>query len=824
MPNSATPSCVVVVPVYRQGLTADEETSLRHLDAYLPAAEKVLVQPAGLGVKRVGYRVEEFPAEYFRGVAGYCRLCQSRAFYERFAAFDYLLIHQTDALLLSGDLAPFLASGWDYIGAPFVIPDAAGNPAYGGVGNGGLSLRRVPAFLRLLEKTGDVPNAQYPADYLEDCWFAQHAPDLDPAFRFADFATALAFSWELFPRGLEQLSGGRLPFGAHAWGRYDRAFWRPYLIPPGGRPAVRTGPSTPPAPLPGSRFAADLASFRASVTDSRIKWPARPVYRKPDPPWITLVAPGAYLAVPPPPPPPPPPPRQPAPLELTQFLIFEVPGECNLGEKHPWCPHAHPARFANSTGRRPLTDDQIAAMARAAYTDLGFRGLVGWHYYNEPLLAWDRLKPLMARIRSETPAARFVLWTNGQALPADRAELAAFDTVNITQYPPVADTGPISRAVRILHLRPVTPDARLNPVKRDSPATCRRMFVELIIDHYGEVHICCQDWRRECAVGNVHDTPLAEIVARWNAIRATMTGPAMLPASPAVCRTCTMRCPRVPAQVPEIAQAAEAWLAGRPLPPAPPPAARIAPAQAVAAPGRSVNRAQAGMPAPAPLGPAPYLTVGAYRMPAHRVADFCRWNDAVFRAAGVRVVLVVEADYPGLPEYVMQLRFTAPLPVYSPARVRNAGISVCLACGGDPVITADVDIEIPAPALAAMLAVRPGQCSMPMYRMAASFEARHTHFVPAPYATGAVSMRAADWRRPLHYDERCEGYGVEDGLFVQDLKLAGVQIVDRDQPVYHVAHAPGTCQVEFRGRADHWNRASGFNPENFRANERFKRY
>ena len=796
MPEVKKP-VIVVVPVYRHALTLDEETSLRHLDHYLPDVPKVLIMPAGLKYRRPGYSVQEFPPAYFTDTRAYCRLCQSRAFYDRFDAFEWMLIYQCDALLLSGDIDRFLALPVDYIGAPLLIPDLIGGPRYGGVGNGGFCLRRISAFQRVLAITGDIPNVKYPADLLEDCWFSQHVPDIDPTFRFADFQTALAFSWELFPRGLAQIANGVLPLGVHAWAKYDRAFWAPYLLGPDGKERPRQKPE----PLvPDSPAAQDLATLRMTITDTRIVWGGQPHYQKPDPQWIMLTDPAGYLHISAP---------EPAAMHLTQFLIFEICEACNLGAVHTWCPNRSPDRFANSTGRRPLSDDQIAALAHEAYTQHGFTGQVGWHYYNEPLLALPRLKALMARIKAETPAARFVLWSNGTKVPKDAAELGQFEIANFTNYDNT-DHSRVAAHVQHLHIREPQPDQRLNPPSSDSKAPCMRMFVELVFDYYGEVHICCQDWRGAVKIGNAHDDALPAILKRWNAVRATMIGKEMLATAPLTCRQCSLRCLKIPAMVPEIAERA-----------------RIARAY-IRVPREkggtaAVNPMQASMPAPAPLGKAAYLMAVAYRIPAKNVRSFFQWNDARFRAAELRVVLVVEDDYKGLPEYVMQLKFTRPMPVYAAAWTRNAGVAVCLACGGDPILTADIDIEIPAAALIAMLNVGENECAVPCYRMAEKWETRHTVFIPAPYATGAVSMRAANWRR-LHYDERCVGYGVEDGIFQQDVRLAGLKVIARDQPVYHNAHDQGTCQAEFHGRTDQWHRDDGFCPENFHENERFKRY
>ena len=49
-------------------------------------------------------------------------------------------------------------------------------------------------------------------------------------FSIAPFETALKFSFEVAPRQCFEMNNQSLPFGCHAWARYDRSFWEPYLI------------------------------------------------------------------------------------------------------------------------------------------------------------------------------------------------------------------------------------------------------------------------------------------------------------------------------------------------------------------------------------------------------------------------------------------------------------------------------------------------------------------------------------------------------------------------------------------------------------------
>jgi hypothetical protein len=54
-------------------------------------------------------------------------------------------------------------------------------------------------------------------------------------------AEDMRFPFEAEPRRCFERIGGRMPFGAHRWGRFDRAFYEPWLVQsgPGSEVPVR---------------------------------------------------------------------------------------------------------------------------------------------------------------------------------------------------------------------------------------------------------------------------------------------------------------------------------------------------------------------------------------------------------------------------------------------------------------------------------------------------------------------------------------------------------------------------------------------------------
>jgi hypothetical protein len=64
----------------------------------------------------------------------------------------------------------------------------------------------------------------------EDRFISAEAKSYSPGFTFGSMDQALGFAFEREPRFCLEKAGGRMPFGAHAWGRYDRGFWEPHLL------------------------------------------------------------------------------------------------------------------------------------------------------------------------------------------------------------------------------------------------------------------------------------------------------------------------------------------------------------------------------------------------------------------------------------------------------------------------------------------------------------------------------------------------------------------------------------------------------------------
>ena len=232
---------VTLVPVYKPVLPGIEAFSLRHSLAQLqPGREVRFIAPASLDTRWyqaefLGLPVDRFDDTCFASIPGYNRLLMSAGFYERYLAHQFMLILQTDAIVLRDELDHWCALPYDYVGAPW--PDGVqikvqldqfqgdlAKTVKVHVGNGGLSLRRNQACIDLIR---EFPQALQYFDRTgssEDLFFSIMG-SLSARCVLPSEMVAARFSLELKPELYHAQMGGRAPMGGHAWWKYNPSYW-----------------------------------------------------------------------------------------------------------------------------------------------------------------------------------------------------------------------------------------------------------------------------------------------------------------------------------------------------------------------------------------------------------------------------------------------------------------------------------------------------------------------------------------------------------------------------------------------------------------------
>jgi len=260
---------VVVTPIYKKDISTDEYLSINSSILHLTAYDKVIVAPKKFMNDKeflsiwdsYGYKIIFFDDKHFVSTDSYNQFMMDVSFYKSFEEYDYMLMYQLDVLVFSDSLDYWMSKKIDYVGAPWIIEDEDGK-RFEGAGNGGLSLRNIKTFIKVLEskKLFNKKNSftklplnmkfknifvlwfllrtkltrhftslyKMVYDGQEDRFWAFYATFFVEDFKVATVKESLLFAFERYPEFCFEQNGKKLPFGVHAWERYNPVFWEKY--------------------------------------------------------------------------------------------------------------------------------------------------------------------------------------------------------------------------------------------------------------------------------------------------------------------------------------------------------------------------------------------------------------------------------------------------------------------------------------------------------------------------------------------------------------------------------------------------------------------
>jgi len=212
-------------------------------------------------------------------------------------------------------------------------------------------------------------------------------------------------------------------------------------------------------------------------------------------------------------------------LPLFDAVQIQTHTRCNFTCK--FCPH----------GKIPLQHGEMSeetfALVVRRLGEMGFAGDIYPYLMNEPLMD-KRLAERVGALRRACPRARIWIDTNGSLATVEVLEgLAAAGASVITMeiYLPRGKAMPerytrmhaalSDRARSVVFLYERDADAILtnragNVPGRPVPKTpwrlpCERPFRQIYIAYDGSLLLCCQDYRREAILGNLHEATLADL-------------------------------------------------------------------------------------------------------------------------------------------------------------------------------------------------------------------------------------------------------------------------------------------------------------------------
>ncbi|MCF8322689.1 MAG: hypothetical protein K9I26_06085 [Flavobacterium sp.] len=261
---------IVVIPIHNEHPSIEELQSFKQCFKILSNHSIEVVAPKGLNLNEYENVVSQFSKTFIdpywqSSIENYNKLKISKFFYDIFKNYDYILTYELDAFVFNDELEYWCNKNYDYIGAPWF--DGWDKPLSNkiiGVGNSGFSLRKISTCLKMLNRIEKIKTIRnnYPfhkhisfywiirmikpifkikntkrLDSLltnisinEDNYWATFISETFTDFKIAPENEALKFSFEVNPSYLFNLNHKKLPFGCHAYLKYEPEFWKNHIF------------------------------------------------------------------------------------------------------------------------------------------------------------------------------------------------------------------------------------------------------------------------------------------------------------------------------------------------------------------------------------------------------------------------------------------------------------------------------------------------------------------------------------------------------------------------------------------------------------------
>lgn len=227
-------------------------------------------------------------------------------------------------------------------------------------------------------------------------------------------------------------------------------------------------------------------------------------------------------------------------LSGLSLISFEICSTCNLQHVHKECP----VNKRNYVKTYQDLDIEIIVDTIKRAQNLNFKGMIAFHYYNEPFLKLDKILKIIKAV----PSADYLVWTNGLLLdrnPKKNEFLKLFKCVCITCYNEknMPFFNELKRIYKNVEIFDWELDNRLEIYNSTftNVLACKRPLFEIPIDFHGNIHLCCMDWNNQYQIGNIFEKTLDEIVKSdiyQNLIKISKKRLLDKDKCPAVCRGC----------------------------------------------------------------------------------------------------------------------------------------------------------------------------------------------------------------------------------------------------------------------------------------------
>jgi hypothetical protein len=248
--------CTIAIPIHKEIPEYAELASFKQAIKILGKWKFVLLCPDKLDIKiyinifkknKITYETKFFDKKWFLSVKTYSSLLLQKKIWDLFSS-KFVLIYQLDAWVFRDELNYWCKRNYDYIGAPNMEFWLSGN--FSDCRNGGFSLRKVYSIkqsLKFLENISNINKCKSKQGYNfidfynvfkskswgkmpnEDAYYSLIAPQLMENYKVGTLNMSAKFSFEVGSDILYKKMKNKLPFGCHAFEKYEPDFWKKFI-------------------------------------------------------------------------------------------------------------------------------------------------------------------------------------------------------------------------------------------------------------------------------------------------------------------------------------------------------------------------------------------------------------------------------------------------------------------------------------------------------------------------------------------------------------------------------------------------------------------
>jgi MoaA/NifB/PqqE/SkfB family radical SAM enzyme len=196
-------------------------------------------------------------------------------------------------------------------------------------------------------------------------------------------------------------------------------------------------------------------------------------------------------------------------------VSIELSNLCNYSHLHKKCP-------VSKYTEKKILESKIVYKVLDELAQYGFRGEIAFHRYNEPMID-KRLYDFIEYTNKILPEAKIFILTNGSLLNQEtikKLEQHKIWLLTVSSYT-------FKEHERLIRLETSIPyrvyfshlDDREDIYGRseiNSARPCYATIRDITVNCYGDISICCLDWKNRCTFGNMANLTLKEILNSKN--------------------------------------------------------------------------------------------------------------------------------------------------------------------------------------------------------------------------------------------------------------------------------------------------------------------